>query len=57
MGIDHERIHLETSAAIIRQLPIEKIKPSKVLIDCPLYEVERNKILINEMTIVPEYNC
>ena len=27
MGIEHERIHLETSAILIRELPIEMIKP------------------------------
>ena len=27
MGIQHERIHLETSSVIIRRLPIEKINP------------------------------
>jgi 5-histidylcysteine sulfoxide synthase/putative 4-mercaptohistidine N1-methyltranferase len=27
MGIEHERIHLETSAVLIRELPIEQVKP------------------------------
>ena len=27
MGIEHERIHLETSSVLIRQLPIESVKP------------------------------
>lgn len=27
MGIEHERIHLETSSVLIRQLPIEYVKP------------------------------
>ena len=27
MGIEHERIHLETSSVLIRQLPIEFVKP------------------------------
>lgn len=37
MGIEHEKVHFETSAAIIRRLPIEKIKPSSTMIDCPFY--------------------
>jgi 5-histidylcysteine sulfoxide synthase/putative 4-mercaptohistidine N1-methyltranferase len=27
MGIEHQRIHLETSSVLIRQLPIEQVKP------------------------------
>ncbi|MBJ6726133.1 5-histidylcysteine sulfoxide synthase [Geomesophilobacter sediminis] len=27
MGIEHERIHLETSSVLIRQLPIDQVKP------------------------------
>ena len=27
MGIEHERIHLETSAVLIRELPLEQVKP------------------------------
>ncbi|HBA87002.1 MAG TPA: SAM-dependent methyltransferase [Geobacter sp.] len=27
MGIEHERIHLETSSVLIRQLPIERVQP------------------------------
>jgi len=30
MGIEHERIHLETSSVLIRQLPIELVKPQSV---------------------------
>ncbi len=28
MGIEHERIHIETSSVLHRQLPIEKVKPA-----------------------------
>ncbi len=28
MGIEHERIHLETSSVLIRQLPIASVRPS-----------------------------
>ena len=30
MGIEHERIHLETSSILIRELPIEMVKPHPV---------------------------
>ena len=30
MGIEHERIHLETSAVLIRELPLEAVKPHPV---------------------------
>ena len=30
MGIEHERIHLETSAVLVRELPLDKVKPHKI---------------------------
>ncbi len=30
MGIEHERIHLETSSVLIRQLPIELVRPEPI---------------------------
>lgn len=30
MGIEHERIHLETSSVLIRQLPFHMVKPSRL---------------------------
>ena len=30
MGVEHERIHLETSSVLIRELPIEMVKPHPV---------------------------
>lgn len=33
MGIEHERIHLETSSVLIRQLPIEFVKPHPLFKD------------------------
>ena len=39
MAISHDRIHFETSAVIIRRLPMEKTRESKVLKDCPFYTV------------------
>jgi 5-histidylcysteine sulfoxide synthase/putative 4-mercaptohistidine N1-methyltranferase len=35
MGIEHERIHLETSSVLIRQLPIEYVKNSTEFPICP----------------------
>ncbi len=35
MGIEHERIHLETSSVLIRQLPLEQVKPSRHFPVCP----------------------
>ncbi|BBP47078.1 SAM-dependent methyltransferase [Thiosulfatimonas sediminis] len=39
MGIEHERIHLETSSVLIRQLPIESVLPSPLFPLCPLQDV------------------
>ncbi|MCK9585005.1 MAG: 5-histidylcysteine sulfoxide synthase [Candidatus Cloacimonetes bacterium] len=35
MCIEHERIHLETSSVLIRQLPLDKVKPIKIWKPCP----------------------
>ncbi|MCF7957676.1 MAG: 5-histidylcysteine sulfoxide synthase [Phycisphaerae bacterium] len=35
MGIEHERIHLETSSVLIRQLPIEQVRKDKLWSICP----------------------
>lgn len=36
MGIEHQRIHLETSSVIIRRLPIEEVRPLAGWEICPL---------------------
>lgn len=36
MGIEHQRIHLETSSVIIRRLPIEEVRPLPGWNICPL---------------------
>ncbi|MFB0975253.1 MAG: 5-histidylcysteine sulfoxide synthase, partial [Tolumonas sp.] len=41
MGIEHERIHLETSSVLIRQLPPERVQPQTRWQYCPL---QRNNI-------------
>jgi len=35
MGIEHERIHLETSSVLIRQLPLDRLQPGKFGENCP----------------------
>ena len=35
MGIEHERIHLETSSVLIRQLPLDKVTPMEFWKSCP----------------------
>ncbi|CAH2031100.1 5-histidylcysteine sulfoxide synthase [Trichlorobacter ammonificans] len=35
MGIEHERIHLETSSVLIRQLPIDQVRPLPFWDICP----------------------
>lgn len=37
MGIEHERIHLETSSVLIRQLPISWVRPQPMWPVCPLF--------------------
>lgn len=34
LGIEHERIHLETSAVIMRMVPLEYIKKVEDFIEC-----------------------
>ncbi len=37
MGIEHEKIHIETSSVLHRQLDIEDIKPSSFFLECEEY--------------------
>ena len=36
MGIEHERIHLETTSVLIRQLPIELVQPHALFPECDI---------------------
>ena len=46
MGIEHERIHLETSSVLIRQLPIDSVKPHPEWMHCTeTGEAPENKLL------------
>jgi 5-histidylcysteine sulfoxide synthase/putative 4-mercaptohistidine N1-methyltranferase len=49
MGIEHERIHLETSSVIIRRLPIDMVRP------LPLWDIcrESGEAPQNELVPVP----
>lgn len=35
MGIEHERIHIETSSVLIRELPISQVKNNPLFLVCP----------------------
>ena len=50
MGIEHQRIHLETSSVIIRRLPIEMVKQLPLWSICP----ESGEAPRNELLPVPE---
>lgn len=46
MGIEHERIHLETSSVLIRQLPLELVTPSPLWPVCTVdHEAPKNEWL------------
>ena len=49
MGIEHERIHLETSSVLIRQLPIDQV------VQLPFWEIcrEAGEPPVNELVPVP----
>lgn len=49
MGIEHERIHLETSSVLIRQLPVELVKPHFLFLECS----QSNEAPENELLPVP----
>ncbi len=49
MGIEHERIHLETSSVLIRQLPLDKVRPQPEWPLCP----DRGEAPPNELLDVP----
>eukprot|EP01063_Lacrimia_lanifica_P016556 TRINITY_DN230_c1_g2_i5.p1 TRINITY_DN230_c1_g2~~TRINITY_DN230_c1_g2_i5.p1 ORF type:complete len:747 (+),score=334.25 TRINITY_DN230_c1_g2_i5:62-2302(+) len=43
MGIEHERIHLETSSVLIRELPLDMVKPHPFWTNCPAQDTEAPK--------------
>ena len=52
MGIEHERIHLETSSVLIRQLPVEWVKPQAHWPACELARHDRKTVPENETVAV-----
>lgn len=53
MGIEHERIHLETSSVLIRQLPIEWVKPQAHWPVCPQARHDRASVPDNSLIAMP----
>ena len=53
MGIEHERIHLETSSVLFRQLPLRHIKPSALFPLCPSARHSVGAVPVNRLVRVP----
>ena len=51
MGIEHERIHLETSSVLIRQLPIERVQAAPAWPVCPHQRHELAQLPANSLLI------
>ncbi|NDW15662.1 5-histidylcysteine sulfoxide synthase [Alteromonas genovensis] len=52
MGIEHERIHLETSSVLIRQLPLSFVKPQDAWPRCSDSVTSPDKIPVNDFVNV-----
>ncbi len=52
MGIEHERIHLETSSVLIRQLPIDWVRPQPAWPICPHRREEPELVPSNTLLAV-----
>jgi hypothetical protein len=53
MGCEHERIHLETSSVLFRQLPIEDVTPQTVWRACTKMRVDADTVPRNEFVTIP----
>ena len=53
MGIEHERIHLETSSVLFRQLPLQHIRPSPHWPLCPQRRLSVAAVPSNKLVAVP----
>ncbi|PIF24021.1 5-histidylcysteine sulfoxide synthase [Candidatus Pantoea floridensis] len=53
MGIEHERIHLETSSVLMRQLPIEWVKAQPHWPVCPQARHDRQSVPANTLVAMP----
>ncbi|MEG3133018.1 5-histidylcysteine sulfoxide synthase [Rouxiella sp. T17] len=54
MGIEHERIHLETSSVLMRQLPIEWVAPQPHWPVCQKSRTDRTAAPVNSLVSLPE---
>ena len=52
IGIEHERLHLETSCPIIRQLPVQMVKIVTELVECDKRSVNISDLPKNKMVEV-----
>ncbi|MBS0909470.1 5-histidylcysteine sulfoxide synthase [Tatumella sp. JGM118] len=52
MGIEHERIHLETSSVLIRQLPLSQVKPSPFWPHSPQARHQRSQVPENSLVAI-----
>lgn len=53
MGIEHERIHLETSSVLIRQLPVAWVRPQPQWPSCPDARHQRDSVPANDLVAMP----
>lgn len=53
MGIEHERIHLETSSVLMRQLPVEWVKPQPQWPACQEARRVRDAVPANSLVAMP----
>lgn len=53
MGIDHERIHMETSAVIMRRLKADEVQSPDWYKECPFMRNDPTKVPVNKMEAVP----
>ncbi|HAB73931.1 MAG TPA: SAM-dependent methyltransferase, partial [Pantoea sp.] len=53
MGIEHERIHLETSSVLMRQLPVEWVKPQPQWPACQEARRVRDGVPTNSLVAMP----
>jgi 5-histidylcysteine sulfoxide synthase len=54
MGIEHERIHLETSSVLMRQLPVEWLQPQPHWPACQRARTDRTAAPENTLVSLPE---
>lgn len=53
MGCEHERIHLETSSVLFRQLPIDQVKAVPMWDHCKQFRSKQDEVPANAFLTVP----